>query len=373
MSITRWRLVLGRTAADDEADGSGAVSLTADEAGMDRTLEALYQSDRTGNLGKSSPSINRWLGDIRKYFPKSVVQVMQRDALERLGLKQLLLEPELLSTLETDVHLVGTLLSLKGLLPVKTHETARMVVQKVVADLEKKLEAPLRQAVQGALNKAARTRRPRPNEIDWHATIRRNMKHYQPEHKTIIPEVLLGHGRRQRTLKTLILLVDQSGSMAESVVHAGVIAAVMASLRTVKTHIVLFDTAVVDMTDNIHDPVELLFAAQLGGGTDIAQALLYAEQLVTQPRDTICMLISDLYEGGNEQLMHQSALRMVQNGVTMVALLALSDGGTPAYHHQNAKAFTAMGIPAFACTPDRFADLMAAVLKGEQLDRFSKA
>lgn len=232
------------------------------------------------------------------------------------------------------------------------------------------MEAPLRQAVQGALNKAQRTRRPRPNEIDWHATIRRNMKHYQPNHQTIIPEVLLGHGRRQRTLKTLILLVDQSGSMAESVVYAGVIAAVMASLRSVKTHIILFDTTVVDMTDKIHDPVELLFAAQLGGGTDIAQALIYAEQLVTQPRDTICLLISDLYEGGNVQVMHQSAQRMVQNGVNMVTLLALSDGGTPAYDHQNAQAFGAIGIPAFACTPDRFPELMAAVLKGERVERF---
>jgi uncharacterized protein with von Willebrand factor type A (vWA) domain len=372
MSITRWRMVLGRTPEDDNESTAEAMGLSSEEQGMDRTLEALYQSDRKGNLGKSSPNINRWLGDIRRYFPKSVVQIMQRDALERLGLKQLLLEPELLATLETDVHLVGTLLSLKDFLPAKTHETARMVVQKVVAELEKKIEAPLRQAVQGALNKANRTRRPRPNEIDWHATIRRNMKHYQPEHHTVIPEVLLGHGRRQRTMKTLILLVDQSGSMAESVVYAGVIAAVMASLRSVKTHIVLFDTAVVDMTDKIHDPVELLFAAQLGGGTDIAQALIYAEQLVTQPRDTICMLVSDLYEGGNVQFMYSSAHRMVQSGVNMITLLALSDGGTPSYDHQNAQAFGAMGIPAFACTPDKFPDLMAAALKGDRLDRFGR-
>jgi VWA domain containing CoxE-like protein len=372
VSVNRWRLILGRTEEDDNEESSSSFDLSEEQQGMDRTLEALYQSDRQGNLGKSSPNINKWLGDIRKYFPKTVVQVMQRDALDRLGLKQMLLEPELLSTLEPDVHLVGTLLSLKALLPAKTHETARMVIEKVVRDLEKKLELPLRQALQGALNKANKTRRPRQNEIDWHATIRKNLKHYQTEQRTIIPEVLVGQGRRMRSMKTVILLVDQSGSMAESVVYSGVMAAVMASMRSIKTHIVFFDTAVVDMTAQLHDPVELLFSAQLGGGTDIAKALAFGQTLITQPLDTICLLISDLYEGGNVQQMHRTAAQIHQSGVQFITLLALSDGGTPAFDHDNAQIFTDLGIPTFACTPDRFPEMMAAAVKRENLERYGK-
>ena len=371
MSLTRWRLVLGRTPEDQESEeAEGALGLSQEEQGMDKVLEALYQSERKGTLGKSSPNINKWLGDIRRYFPNTVVQVMQRDALDRLGLKQMLLEPELLSSLEADVHLVGTLLSLKDLIPAKTHETARVVIAKVVADLERKLENQLRQSIQGALSKANRTHRPKANEIDWHSTIKRNMKHYQAEHRTIIPEVLIGHGRRSRTMKAIILLVDQSGSMAESVVYASVMAAVMASVRSVKTHIVFFDTAVVDMTDKINNPVELLFGVQLGGGTDIAKALAYAQMLITQPNDTICILISDLFEGGNAQILMKIASQLQGSGATFITLLALSDAGTPAYDHQHAEAFNEMGIITFACTPDKFSDLMAAAIKKESLGRF---
>jgi uncharacterized protein with von Willebrand factor type A (vWA) domain len=373
MSINRWRLILGSTEEDQNEESSSAFDLSEEQQAIDRTLEALYQSDRKGNLGKSSPNINKWLGDIRKYFPKTVVQVMQRDALDRLGLKQMLLEPELLSTLEPDVHLVGTLLSLKSLLPAKTHETAKMVIEKVVRDLEKKLALPLQQALQGALNKANKTRRPRQNEIDWHSTIRKNLKHYQTEQRTIIPEVLIGQGRRTRSMKTVILLVDQSGSMAESVVYAGVMAAVMASMRSIKTHIVFFDTAIVDMTAQINDPVELLFSAQLGGGTDIAKALAYSQTLITQPRDTILLLISDLYEGGNAQQLHRTAAQIQTSGTQFITLLALSDGGTPAFDHENAKVFGDLGIPTFACTPDRFADMMAAAVKREHLAKFGSS
>jgi Mg-chelatase subunit ChlD len=371
-NINRWRLVLGKTEADQEPENEESMALTVTETGMDQVLEALYQSDRKGNLGKSSPNINRWLGDIRNYFPNTVVRVMQRDALDRLGLKQMLLEPELLEALEVDVHLVGTLLTLKDLIPAKTHETARAVIAKVVKELEKKMQAPLQQAIQGAISKANKMARPKPHEIDWHATIRKNLKHYQQDHKTIVPEVLIGHGRRIKSMKTIVLLVDQSGSMAESVVYAGVMAAVLATLRSVKTHIVFFDTAVVDLTDKINDPVELLFGVQLGGGTDIGKALTYAQTLIQYPNDTICILISDLFEGGNAELLHKIAAQIHATGTTFITLLALSDAGIPAYDHQHADAFNAMGIATFACTPDRFPDLMAAAIKKDQLVQFLK-
>lgn len=357
--LERWRLVLGK-----QADPEQEVPLAADAAGMDNTLDALYEAaqDRRGGLGRSSPNINRWLGDIRRYFPTPVVQVMQRDALERLGLRQMLLEPELLASIEPDVHLVGTLLSLNKVLPAQTRDTARAVVRRIVQDLERKLAAPLREAVQGALSRAVRNRRPRPNEIDWNRTIRQNLKHYQPDLQAIIPEHLAGHGKKGHALRHVILLLDQSGSMATSVVYSGVFGAVMASIRAVRTSVVVFDTAVVDLSAHCHDPVELLFGTQLGGGTDISKALGYAETLVRAPTDTILVLISDLFEGGNRLEMLKKMQALCQSGVNVVALLALNDEGAPAHDHENAQALGELGIPAFACTPPLFPGLMAAAI-----------
>lgn len=364
--LERWRLILGK-----KADAEQAISLSAEGAGMDAVLEALYDAQRKGSLGSSSPNINRWLGDIRRYFPSPVVQVMQRDALERLGLTQLLLEPELLSSVEPDVHLVGALLSLNKAMPEKTRETARMVVKKVVEDLEKKLRNPLREAVQSALNRSIRNRRPRANEIDWRRTIYQNLKHYQPDLQTIIPERLAGFGRKGHALRHIILLLDQSGSMAGSVVYAGILGSVLASIRSVRTNVVAFDTAVTDLTEHQHDPVELLFGTQLGGGTDIDKALGYAQTLVHIPQDTILVLISDLFEGGNRADMFRKAAELRQSGVTVVALLALSDEGAPAYDHDNAAVFAALDIPAFACTPTLFPDLMAAAIQKRDLKNWA--
>jgi len=362
----RWRLILGGS-----DDGTGC-ALNAQDLVMDQALNWLYNrddgkdEDRRGGLEGSSPKVARWLGDIRSYFPSSVVRVMQQDAMERLNLKQMLLEPELLQAVEPDVHLVSTLLSLKNLLPGKTRETARIVVRRVVEELERKLAAPLRQAVIGSLHRATRNRRPRHNEIDWHRTIRANLKHYQPKYKTVVPEVRIGFGRKRNALRDIILCVDQSGSMAASVVYSGVFAAVLASLPAVRTSMVVFDTAVVDLTPQLNDPVDVLFGTQLGGGTDINRALAYCQPLVQNPQDTIFVLISDLYEGGDKEEMLQRAAALVGSGVQVIVLLALSDEGAPSFDHNIAGALAQMGVPAFACTPDKFPDLMAlAIQRGD--------
>jgi Mg-chelatase subunit ChlD len=361
--LKRWRLVLG--GADD---GTG-MSLTGRDAQIDAALSSLYEQQQSGprsaGLGASAPNVARWLGDIREYFPSSVVSVMQRDAIERLDLHQLLLEPELLEAVEPDVNLVGTLLSLNRVIPAKTRETARLVVRKVVEELERRLEQKTRSAVTGALDRASRTRRPRRlADVDWDRTIRANLRHYQPGLRTIVAETLIGYGRRQQAIqRDVVLCVDQSGSMASSVVYSSVFAAVLASLRSLRTSLVVFDTSVVDLTPELSDPVEVLFGTQLGGGTDINQALAYCERLVQRPGDTILVLISDLMEGGDELALRRRAAALVAAGVSVIALLALSDDGAPAFDHDNARAFAALGIPTFACTPDRFPDLIAAAIE----------
>jgi Mg-chelatase subunit ChlD len=370
--LRRWRLVLG----GDPADGTGH-ALSGRDAAMDGALTALYGKgngtprsgkDRAAGLGASAPAVARWLGDIRSYFPSSVVQVMQRDAIDRLGLATLLLEPEMLEAVEADVHLVGTLLSLHQAMPDTTKETARAVVRKVVEDLEKRLATRTRATVTGALDRSARTGRPRHHDIDWNRTIAANLKHYLPEHRTIVPERLVGYGRAAHSVKKeVVLCVDQSGSMAASVVYASVFGAVLASMRSLDTRLVVFDTAVVDLTDQLDDPVDVLFGTRLGGGTDINRALAYCQSRITRPADTVVVLISDLYEGGIRDEMLKRVAAMRSAGVEFVALLALSDEGTPAYDRDHAASLAALGAPAFACTPDLFPEVMAAALERRPL------
>ena len=366
--LRRWRLILG----GEDADGTGE-DLSGTDLKRDKTLDALYgEEKRRGGLGGSSPRVARWLGDIRGYFPASVVQVMQRDAMDRLGLRQLLLEPELLESVQPDVHLVGTLLSLNQAIPARSRETARAVVRHVVDELERRLAQPTRQAITGALHRAGRTSKPRAADIDWNRTILANLKHYQAEHGTVIPERLVGYGRRlPQVSREIVLCLDQSGSMASSVVYAGVFGAVLASVRSLRTQIIAFDTAVVDLTEHVTDPVELLFGVQLGGGTDINSALAYCQTRVTTPRDTIFVLISDLYEGGDNDEMLRRAQAMVASDMQVVCLLALSDDGAPSYDHDNAAALAALGVPTFACTPDQFPDLIAAAIQRDDISTWA--
>jgi VWA domain-containing protein len=366
--LRRWRLILG----GNENDGTGC-GLSGADLAMDKALAALYDSDRRGGLGSSAPNVARWLGDIREYFPSSVVRVMQQDAFDRLNLRRMLLEPEMLAAVEPDVHLVADLLSLGGVMPAKTKETARLVVRRVVDDLQRRLAEPLRQAVIGSLNRAARNRRPRHNEIDWPRTIRANLKHYQPDYKTIVPETRIGYGRKRSSLRDIILCVDQSGSMATSVVYSGVFGAALASLTSVRTNMVVYDTSVVDLTAQLSDPVDLLFGVQLGGGNDTSRALEYCQGLVRQPHDTILVLISDLFEGPGTEAMLKRVASLVSAGVQFIALLALNDDGAPSYDHSVAAAFAGFGIPSFACTPDLFPELMAAAINRQDIAQWAAA
>jgi hypothetical protein len=358
----RWALALG---GDDEG-------LSDTDRRMSLALDALYDDERpkSADLGGSAPRVARWLGDIREFFPAPVVQVIQKDAFDRKGLRQMLLQPEFLATVEADVHLVADLISLRRVMPDKTIETARQVIAKVVADLLKRLEARTAEAVRGALDRSQRTNRPRFADIDWPRTIRANLNHYQPDLQTVIPERLVGFQRRQRRLADLdevVLCVDQSGSMATSVVYSSIFAAVMASIPAVKTKLVCFDTAIVDLTEDLADPVQVLFGVQLGGGTDINRAIAYCEERIERPSKTHLILISDLYEGGNAAELLGRIARLVGMGVNVIALLALTDSGRPGYDPKNAEAFAALGVPVFACTPDQFPALMAAALRRQDI------
>ncbi|MCL2091812.1 MAG: VWA domain-containing protein [Micrococcales bacterium] len=365
----RWRLALG---ADDDG-------LSDDDRRLSRALSVLYSPQDDGGpgrrpgrrhgLGGSSPkALATWLGDIRQYFPAPVVQIVQKDAFARHGLKQMLMEPEFLAGVERDINLVSDLLSLKNVMPDKAKQLAREVVATVVAELVARLGTKTAEAVRGAVDRHQRTFRPRPADIDWPRTITANLRHYQPEHGTVVPEKLVGFLRRQRRLVDLdevVLCVDQSGSMAASVIYASVFAAVLASLPVVDTKLVVFDTEVVDLTEELADPVDVLFGIQLGGGTDVAKALSYCTGRIERPAKSHLVLITDLYTAREPMMQHLAAL--VRAGVNVIVLLALNDCGCASYDAEAASQCAALGIPTFACTPDQFPDLMATALRRDDI------
>ncbi len=364
----RWQMMLG---GDSEGLGERDSRITA-------ALDALYeQADASGKkatsrggLGRSAPRVAKWMGDIRECFPTPVVQIIQQDAFSRLGLQQMLLEPEFLAAMQADVNLVADLMSLQGMMPDKTKETARAVIRKVVAELMERLERKTAEALRGAVDRSKRTTRPRAADIDWARTIRANLHQYLPEFQTIVPERLIGFARKQRRqvdLDEVILCVDQSGSMAPSVIYSSIFAAVMASLPVVKTQLVCFDTVVLDLTEKLADPVEVLFGIQLGGGTDINQAVSYCAEKIQQPRKSHLILITDLCEGGDANELIARLGRLVSDGVNVIVLLALSDEGRPFYDANLAGTVAAMGIAVFACTPDQFPDLMASALRRQDI------
>lgn len=357
---TRWPLILGEEDPKRPLDGESAA--------MDGVLNALYNNDRSGGLSDSKPQVHRWLGDIRTFFPTPVVQLMQRDAFERLGLRSMLLEPELLSMIEPDAKLIGILLSLNKSLPDLTRETARFLVRRYAEALQERLHTPLLSAVRGSLHKLRRTHKPRHQEVEWRRTIQANLKHYRPEWGTVLPEKLFGRQRTQRSLKRLILLLDQSGSMATSIVHAGILGCILATVPSLKTHLVVFDTKVVDLSHLLGDPVDLLFATQLGGGTHIAQALAYGRQWMDNPSETIFILLSDLMEGPPPEEMIRQAEAICASGAQLIVLLSLDDSGTPSFDRFNAARLARLGVPAFACTPGKFPEIMSAALEGRPLE-----
>ena len=378
----RWRLILGDGETDEihrdgegfDIDGEGAreanIELEDSQKALDLAMNELYGGQRDGNLANSVPNVTRWLGDIRTYFPTSIARILQQDAIDRLELHHLLLEPEMLSAVEPDVRWIADLLRANQMMPHTTKDTARQVVGEVVAALARQLIHPTTVAIRTARSRSRHNRHPRHREIDWPRTIRANLKHYQPDYRTIIPATRIGYAPSTSSLPEIVICLDRSGSMATSVVYGSIFAAVLASIESLKTYLVGFDTSVVDFTDRLQDPIEVLFGMQLGGGTDIDLALAYCQGLIRTPQDTILVLISDLYEGGHSDSMRRRVAQLIEMGVKLVVLLALNDEGAPDFDRHNAQHLSDLGIPVFACTPDRFPDLMAAALQGKDLARW---
>ena len=391
--LSRWRLILGKDAEQSLNEFMpGGFALSSEQQEMDEALEAIYSSasdeeisreewesspDKRGPgfaKGRSFPRVAKWLDQIRNFFPTDCVVLLQKDAIERRGMKELLLEPEMLAKVEPSIDLASAVLSLKNMVPDKAKAAARDLVRRVVEELRKRLESQFAQAIRGALDRNRQSPfRSLPN-LDWKRTIRRNLKNYNPELKAIIPEHTYFFSRQQRQAEwNVIIAMDQSGSMHSSLIYGGIMGAILASMPAVETHVVAFNHEdVVDLTELCADPVDLLFGVQLGGAEDNWKATSYCERVMHTPSKTLYILLADLFDTSpNTSRFVKRMEYLLESGVKAIGLLAISDQGQPSYNERLAEQLAKLGMPCFGCVPDKLPDLLSAVLKGQDLQKFA--
>lgn len=378
--LKRWRLILGSGCDEMINSLGGASEMSADELLMDSALSQIYGNDSGANMmgtagkGASSPKLTKWLGDLRSLFASAEIKVIQNDAIERKGLKQLLFEPEMLNSLEPDISTASLLLMLKDQIPAKSKDNARQYIAKIVEDINRRLSDDIKRSVTAAMNRREHSPIPSASALDYKLTIRRNLKNYDPGLKTILPEKFYFFERVSRSAsRTVILDIDQSGSMGESAIYSSVMGCILASISSVKTHVVAFETAVTDLTEMCSDPVDLLYGIQLGGGTDIEKSVAYCTELITEPEKTTMFLVTDLYEGGNRNGLIRRLGELKESGVNVIVLLAISDSGKPMFDESIAEKIAAFDIPCFACPPEKLPEMLEAALKKRSLSGFVSA
>ncbi|HEV3385044.1 MAG TPA: VWA domain-containing protein [Gemmata sp.] len=387
-NLARWRLILGKSAEESLQKMGNCVGrpiLGGDQSELDDALEAVYSGDEIEQnewelptdgrphgavKGRTFPRVAKWLDQIRSFFPKDVVVLIQKDAIERRGLKELLFEPEIMANIEPSLDLAATVLAMKNMVPEKAKSAARDLVRRVVEEVRKRLESQFTQAIRGALHRNRHSPfRSLPN-LDWPRTIRRNIKNYNAELQTIIPEQISFFSRQQRQNQwNIIIAMDQSGSMATSLIYGGIMGAILASIGAVETHVVAFNHEdVVDLTEHCHDPVDLLFGVQLGGAEDYWKATCYCERFMHTPAKTLYVLLADLYDTSpNTKRFIAKMEFLLESGIKAIGLLAISDQGKPSYNESLAETLAKMGMPCFGCTPERLPELIAGVLRGNDL------
>ncbi|WP_280152676.1 VWA domain-containing protein [Piscinibacter sp. XHJ-5] len=370
-TLQRWRLVLGKYA--DRRFAPGAGGLGAAYSRMDRALDYLYGREYQGrglrkdigpgSLDASQLTLTTWLGEVRELFPNDTAEVIEKHALDRYGMTELVTDPRTLERLQPSQDLLRTLLGLRGHLRGEVLHVARRIVRQVVEELKRKLESEVRQALAGRLNRFRHSPLALSQNFDAHGTVRRNLKHYDRDRRQLVVEQALFFERNSRRLPwDIILCVDQSGSMADSVIHSAVMAGILAALPAFRVKIVVFDTSIVDLSGHADDPVEILMSVQLGGGTDIAQAVRYCTQLVENPHRTVLVLVTDFCEGAPPGELVRAVKALAEARVKLLGLAALDGQANPVYDKAMAERLAACGMEIAALTPQRLAHWLVKVV-----------
>ncbi len=363
--LNRWRLVLGKYAKEQIPFSGEQDGLTE----MEQVLDYLYsreygeeqdiRRERGGGSENSRLTVPHWIAKMKKLFPKHTVEIMERDALERYGMTELLTDPEVLRKLEPNKELLKTILGLKHMMKGEVLVLAREIVRQVAEELTKKLEQELQKSFFGMLNKSTSSPVRSARNLDMKKTIWRNLKNYDTEREQLVLKEIFFHGRMKKyNMWRIIICVDESGSMLDSVIHSAVMAGIFAKLPMLDTRLVIFDTNVVDLSGYVEDPVETLMSIQLGGGTNIAGALSYCEKLIDFPYRTMVVLVSDLYEGGGYQNLYRVSRDIIESGAKLIALTALDMEANPSYDRRAAAELASLGASVGAMTPEELAEFI---------------
>ena len=374
LAVRRWRMVLGRYA-------QSALPRHPEDAGLDGTLGYLYDREYTerGHRLSDSGAANRdgvgrgggldasalraidWLDGPRRLFPASTIERLERDALTRYGLSDLLADPDAVDSIRTSPELGAALLRVKGTISPALAAGLRTLITRIVTDILQRLRRPMTTALTGARQRHRRSPHASARNFDWRRTIAANLGHADPRTGRLLVEEVrfMSRQRRHNVAWDIIIVVDQSASMASSLLHSAVMASILAALPGMSVRLILFDTSVADVSHLVHDPVEILMTSQLGGGTDIANAVGYAAAQVTQPTRTVLALVSDFEEGGSVSSLVTRVRGLADSGVTMLGLASLTDDGAPWFDRTVADKLAAVGMRIAAMTPDRFADWLA--------------
>lgn len=373
-TLPRWRLVLGRYAKD----GLGGASLSGQQLRMEQALDFLYSreyrgrgmrdndprgGDREGTLDPTQLTIPHWLSEVRELFPRETVEVIEKHALDRYGLTELVTDPEVLRKLEPNMDLARVLLTFRGQMKGRVLGEARRVIRQVVEEIRRRIERDVKNAFAGKIDRFRRSRLKVAQNLDWRGTLRRNLKNWDPERRKLLVEDVRFFSRRERRLPwTIILCIDQSGSMASSVIHSAVMAGVLAGLPSLKLRLVVFDTSVVDLSGFVDDPVEVLMSVQLGGGTDIGKAMAYCESLIDDPTRSVVVLVSDFEEGAAPRALLATCRRLAEARVRLLGLAALDEEANPSYDRAMAERLAALGMEIAALTPKQLAQWLAKTI-----------
>ncbi len=367
--LNRWRLVLGKYASGQITYSQGDVNYM----GMEEVLDFLYsreygeeqdiRQERQGGSGDSRLTVPGWLRQMKKLFPRETVEIMERHALEKYEMTELLTDPEVLRRLEPNRELLKTIMSLKHMMKGEVLQLAREIVRKVAREIMDRLQQDVQRAMQGRLDRTSGSPVRSMRNLDIRKTIRKNLQHYDREREQLVLQQVYFHSRMKRYHQwRIVICVDESGSMLDSVIHSAIMAGIFARLPMLDTRLVIFDTNVVDLSGHVEDPVETLMSVQLGGGTDIAGALGYCETLIDNPHRTLVVLISDLYEGGSLNNMLGISRNIIESGARLIALTALDMTATPNYSRHVAGQLTQLGAFVGAMTPEQLAEHVAEMV-----------
>jgi Mg-chelatase subunit ChlD len=372
-TLARWRLVLGHYAKDQIN-----VGMSLEQQRIENALDFLYSREyqgrgvrdeqdrntpRSGGLDPTQLTVPRWLSEVRELFPKETVAVIEKHALDRYGLTELVTDPEILRRLEPNFELLKMLLTFRGHLQGEVLNEARRIIRNVVEEIKQRLAAEVRRAFSGRRNRFRHSNVKIAQNLDWRGTIRKNLKNFDARRRQMVVDRVLFFSRIQRRLPwRIILCVDQSGSMAGSVIYSAVMAGILSNLPLIDVKLVVFDTSIVDLSDRIDDPVETLLSVQLGGGTNIGQAMRYCEQLMEDPHRTIVVLISDFCEGAGPGPLLLSCRRFREAGARLLGLAALDENANPSYDVHMAERLAETGMDIAALTPKHFAEWLAKTI-----------